>query len=408
MRLKRLHIDSMAQVKDELERIGVHPQGCEIMAPKAAVRLIKVFGVKAWIANILKQEMLSIGADAGVAYGCIDCSVALSDVLLIGTVSHYHQLKAKLERQSPELREIGEAALHMALEEPLAQWVWQCRDVSLQLGTRTLIMGIINVTPDSFSDGGAYLDPKNAVELGKRLVAEGADILDIGGESTRPGAQPVTADDEMRRVLPVIEQLKAVTHIPISLDTRKSKVAQAGLDLGVEIINDVTGLRGDSQMKDVVAQARAGAIIMHMQGNPQTMQVSPTYQDLLGELEDFFTMQMQMANKAGITPAQVVVDPGIGFGKTLVHNLEILQNLARLRSTVQRPVLVGVSRKSFIGKILDLPVEERLEGTAAAVAVAVLHGADIVRVHDVKTMRRVVGVVDALVNCGNLATQDSG
>ncbi len=408
MRLKRLHIDTMAQVKAELERIGVHPQGCEIMAPKAVVRLIKVFEVKPWVANILKQEMLSIGADAGVAYGCIDCSVSLSDVLLIGTVSHYCQLKAKLERQSPQLREIGDAALRMALEESSARWVWQCRDVQLHPGARTLIMGIINVTPDSFSNGGPYLDPKSAVELGKRLAAEGADILDIGGESTRPGAQPVPADEEMRRVLPVIEQLKAETQIPISLDTRKSEVAQAGLDLGVEVINDVTGLRGDSRMKDVVARAHAGVVIMHMQGTPQTMQLNPTYEDLLGELEDFFSTQMQMGNEAGIMPEQVVIDPGIGFGKTLAHNLEILTNLARLRSAAARPVLVGVSRKSFIGKILDLPVEERLEGSAAAVAAAVLNGADIVRVHDVKAMRRVVGVADALANRGNLATQENG
>ena len=255
---------------------------------------------------------------------------------------------------------------------------------------------------------GSMFDSKSAVELGKRLAAEGADILDVGGESTRPGAQPVTVDEEMRRVLPVIEQLKAEIQVPISLDTRKSEVAQAGLDLGVEIINDVTGLRGDSRMKDVVARAHAGVVIMHMQGTPQTMQLNPTYEDLLGELEDFFSTQMQMGNEAGIMPEQVVIDPGIGFGKTLAHNLEILTNLARLRSAAGRPVLVGVSRKSFIGKILDLPVEERLEGSAAAVAAAVLNGADIVRVHDVKAMRRVVRMVDALANRGNLATQENG
>jgi dihydropteroate synthase len=407
MRLKCLHIETLARVREELERIGVHPQGCEIMAPKALVRLVKVCDVKPLVANILKQEMLSIGGDAGVAYGCIDCSVASSDVLLIGTVSHYHQLKTKLERQSPQLQEVGEAALRLALEEPSANWVWQCRDISLPVASRTLIMGIINVTPDSFSDGGSYLDQGGAIELGRRFAAEGADIVDIGGESTRPGAQPVPPDEEMRRVLPVIEQLKAETQIPISLDTRKSKVAQAGLDLGVDIINDVTGLRGDSQMKEVVAGARAGVVIMHMQGTPQTMQENPTYDDLLGELEEFFSVQMHTASQAGITPEQLVIDPGIGFGKTVAHNLEILGNLKRLRSSAGRPILVGVSRKSFIGKILNLPVEERFEGTAAAVAASVLNGANIVRVHDVKAMRRVVDVVDALANAAKGASMEN-
>ena len=400
MQLKRLHIDTQEQVKEELERIGVHPQGCEIMVPKAIMRLIKIFDVKAWVANILKQEMLSIGGDAGVAYGCIDCSVSSSDVLLIGTVSHYRQLKAKLERQSAQLCEIGDAALRMALEEPSARWVWQCRDVSLSLGARTLIMGVINVTPDSFSDGGRYLEPESAVELGRKLAAEGADILDIGGESTRPGAQPIAVDEEMQRVLPVIKQLKAEMQIPISLDTKKSDVAQAGLDLGVEIINDVTGLRGDTRMKDIIAKARAGVVIMHMQGKPQTMQLNPTYENLLGEMEDFFSNQIQVANETGIKPEQMVIDPGIGFGKTVEQNLELLNRTNEIKS-LGFPLLIGPSRKSFIGYTLDLPPDQRAEGTAATVAVAILRGADIVRVHDVEMIARVAKMTDAVVRRNN-------
>jgi len=271
-------------------------------------------------------------------------------------------------------------------------------------------MGILNVTPDSFSDGGRYLDPDAAVARAKEMAAEGADIIDIGGESTRPGAEPVGADEELRRVLPVIERLGGDCP-PVSIDTSKAAVARAALAAGASIVNDVTALRGDREMAAVVAESGAGLVLMHMRGEPRTMQKNPRYDDVVGEIGAFFEERLDFARRAGIAPEQIVLDPGIGFGKTLSHNLEILRRLGEFLR-LGRPVLVGPSRKSFIGHILGTPVEQRLEGTAAAVAAAVLGRASVVRVHDVKEMRRVALVAEAIREGrsagGEAASESSG
>jgi len=267
--------------------------------------------------------------------------------------------------------------------------------LDLSLGPRTLLMGILNVTPDSFSDGGLYLKTDEAVRRGETLADEGADLIDIGGESSRPGADPAPVEEEIQRVVPVIERLAKRLAIPISIDTRKTEVARRALAAGARIVNDISALRFDPEMAPLVAQEGVPVVLMHMQGTPKTMQARPVYTDVIREIRDFFETRIQWAEQSGISRNSIVLDPGIGFGKTAEHNLEILSRLGELGAS-GRPLLIGPSRKSFIGRVLGLPVEERLEGTAAAVAVGVLNGASIVRVHDVKAMGRVVRMVEAI------------
>jgi dihydropteroate synthase len=254
-------------------------------------------------------------------------------------------------------------------------------------------MGILNVTPDSFSDGGRYLDPAAAVEHGLRLVSEGADFLDVGGESTRPGSARVSAREEMDRILPVVAALSKATDVPVSIDTCKADVARAALDAGASLINDVTALRFDTSMTALAAEKQVPVILMHMRGTPETMQDSPSYGDVVAEVAEFLRDAAGRAAAGGVRT--VILDPGIGFGKSLAHNLAILNNIGAI-AALGHPVLVGPSRKSFIGGILNLDADRRLEGTAAAVAASVAGGASIVRVHDVEPIVRLVRVLDAI------------
>jgi dihydropteroate synthase len=257
-------------------------------------------------------------------------------------------------------------------------------------------MGIINVTPDSFYDGGKRFDSARAAADGFDMIASGAEILDIGGESTRPGAQPVSLDEELRRVLPVIRELRKVSRVPISVDTYKEAVARAALDVGADIVNDISALRFDPGMAELVAGEGVPIILMHMQGEPRTMQREPHYGDVVREVREFLAERARSANQAGIAQEQIIIDPGIGFGKTLAHNLALLKNLQSLKS-VGQPLLIGVSRKAFIGKILSAAApEERLEGSLAAAVAAALSGANILRVHDVSETVRAVRVADAI------------
>ncbi len=265
---------------------------------------------------------------------------------------------------------------------------------SWTLSGRTLVMGILNVTPDSFSDGGAYLNVDRAVERGLRMVEEGADIIDVGGESSRPGAEPVDVEEELRRVVPVVEAL-VKEGVAVSVDTTKSKVAEETLNLGAEIINDISALRFDPLMAGVCAGKRAAVVLMHMRGDPKTMQSRTAYEDIMGEIYGFLKERMDYALSSGIEVERIALDPGIGFAKTVEGNLEIINRLERL-SGLGRPVLVGPSRKSFIGSVLGVDINERLTGTIAALSVAILRGARIVRVHDVKEARQAADLVDAI------------
>ena len=266
----------------------------------------------------------------------------------------------------------------------------------LDLTRKTHIMGILNITPDSFSDGGRHFDRATAVEQGFRMVEDGADIIDIGGESTRPGSEPVSVDEELRRTIPVIEELAKRISVPLSIDTYKAEVAQKALEAGASIINDISGLRFDPEMPKVVAKFNVPVVMMHIKGKPKDMQQNPVYEALIPEIMDYFRISIRLAKKFGIREDLMVLDPGIGFGKTFDHNLELLNNLEQL-TLLEKPLLIGPSRKAFIGKILgETAATERLEGTAAAVAVSIMKGANIIRVHDVKEMAKVARVVDAI------------
>jgi dihydropteroate synthase len=258
-----------------------------------------------------------------------------------------------------------------------------------------LVMGVLNVTPDSFSDGGRYLDPDAAVRHALEMADEGADIIDIGAESSRPGAQPVSESEELRRLIPVVREVCRRVVVPVSVDTTKAGVARAALDAGAAIVNDISACQADPAMLPVVADAGAGLVLMHMQGTPQTMQRAPHYRSVVDEVREFLRERLQIAVRAGVAAEQILLDPGIGFGKNLEHNLALLARLDALHS-LGRPILVGVSRKSFIGEVLGRGLDDRLMGTAAAVAAAVSRGARVVRVHDVKAMRDVVRMTDAI------------
>jgi dihydropteroate synthase len=267
---------------------------------------------------------------------------------------------------------------------------------SFDFTQRTYIMGILNVTPDSFSDGGVYFHKEKAVEHALRMQEDGADIIDIGGESTRPGAKAVTLKEEIKRVVPVIEALAKKVSIPISIDTYKAAVADAAISAGASIINDISGLRFDKRMPQVAARHQTPVVIMHIKGTPKNMQKNPSYKALIPEIVDYLTESIAIARDAGIPDEMIIIDPGIGFGKTLEHNLEIINRLHEFKG-FEKPILIGPSRKSFIGKTLGgLPAEERVEGTASAVAIGIFNGANIIRVHDVKAMCRVAKVADAV------------
>lgn len=262
---------------------------------------------------------------------------------------------------------------------------------------RTLIMGVVNVTPDSFSDGDSYFESDRAVERARFLAANGADIIDIGGESTRPGAETVSEEEEIRRVIPAIEHVSKKLKLTVSVDTTKSAVARAALECGASIVNDISGLREDRRVADVVAQFNAGLVLMHRRGNAKTMQQFTEYRDLIGDITEELRESIDIAEKAGVPFENIALDPGIGFSKTTEQNLFILKNLSRLKE-LGRPVLVGTSRKSFIGKTLGCEVDKRVFGTAATVALAVAYGANIVRVHDIEEMRDVVKMSEAVLN----------
>jgi len=277
------------------------------------------------------------------------------------------------------------------------EYILQVNGKNHFLGLKTWIMGVINVTPDSFSDGGLYFDKEKAIERGMALEAEGADIIDVGGESTKPGSDPIPEEEELRRVIPVITTLRKRVNSLISVDTMKSDVAQAALEVGADIINDISSFRFDSRMPSLAAQKEAPVILMHMKGVPKTMQDNPFYEDVLLEVKTFFREKIDQAQKSGIKKEKIIIDPGIGFGKRLKDNLTLINRL-QIFEDLGCPILVGVSRKSFIGKILNLPASERLEGTIASAILSVVNGAHILRVHDVAAVKKAVIVAEAIIN----------
>ncbi len=400
-RPRLVRIDSLDDAVSEISGIGCDPAGVKIMAPKALSLVIRVDGVSIPMAQILKEEMLSAGAEVARAKGAVNFSIDSTDVLMMGTVKQYQRVLKKLAVQPFGLKALGLEIADLVKDyshRPQPRTI-TCGKHTLRLGHRTQIMGVLNLTPDSFSGDGladtATPDLDAIVRVAQAQVDAGADILDIGGESTRPRSEPVTAEEERRRVIPAIEAIASSVDAPISIDTYKAGVAKAAIDAGATMINDISGLNSDQGLAKVAAETGVPLVLMHMLKTPKTMQDGIEYRDLMGDILDGLARSIELAERAGVASEQLIVDPGIGFGKTIEHNLEIMRRLSELRS-LGRAVLVGTSRKSFIGKILDLPPESRVEGTAATVALSIAGGADIVRVHDVEQMSRVAKLADAV------------
>ena len=393
-----LAIITPEQARIELERIGVDPAGVAMMAGKMFTRCVRFNSLECRQANILKQEMLSLGGDAAVARGSVACSINGTDAILIGTDKQLHLLCGKLKAQPfglPLLAEVLTRLLSNIAGSP-EKWVTPRREFSLK---RPLIMGILNLTPDSFSDGGLFNNPDCAVEHALKMEAEGADIIDIGGESTRPGAKALSADEEIGRILPVIERLSGRLCCAISVDTWKSSVASAAISAGAEIINDISGFSFDPLMADVAARSTIAAVLMHTRGKPDGMQQDTGYSDLMTEIVEQLQNLVSRAVESGVARDRIAVDPGIGFGKDAAGNLEILRRLGELKS-LGLPIMTGTSRKSFIGAVLGQPVaSERIYGTAATVALSVANGASILRVHDVRAMRETADMAQAVIQC---------
>jgi len=382
--------------------LKVDPYGRRIMLPKAVSHLLYIESLPAISANILKQEMLSLGGDTAVSRDALTGKTRFSGCLLMGTLAQYQRLSQKLSRQPLGLAQLSRQLQSCLENYAQDKFVLELGRARLNLGRRTHIMGIVNITPDSFSGDGMYgswvvghgSGINRIIQFAEKLAQEGADIIDIGGESSRPGAKPVPLKEELRRTIPVVKALAKRIKTPISIDTRKPEVAKAALDNGAAMVNDISGLRRQAMVK-VVKQRRAAVVIMHMRGDPRSMQNAPAYSSLIDEIAGFLQSAVRRAQDAGISPGKIVVDPGIGFGKTLRHNLEILKRLGEFRA-LGRPIMVGPSRKSFLGEILKSGPRERVFGTVAGCLVAAQNGAKIVRVHDVKAVAQALNIFDAV------------
>ncbi len=389
-------LNTEAEAAEVLESIGTDAYGVGAMAPKMCHLNLLIKDLPCPTANIMKQEMLSLGGDVAVARGAVACSIEKTDALVMGTRKQVGRFAEKIEKQPFGLSAIAKEIARVLENIGKDAFRLETPRRTIELGKRTLVMGIINVTPDSFSDGGKLVDAGAAVRRGVEMEEEGADILDVGGESSRPGAMTVSEEEELRRVIPVVEGLAARVGIPISVDTAKAKVAKAALEAGAEVVNDITALNGDDRMAEIAAELKAPVVLMHIRGTPRTMQEGDlSYGDLFFEVIDHLAGSIRLALDAGVDPDRIIVDPGIGFGKGLRDNIRLLKGLGEFK-VLGKPIMVGTSRKAFIGAITGREAAERLEGTAATVTAAILNGAHIVRVHDVGFMKRVAAMADAI------------
>jgi dihydropteroate synthase len=366
-----------------LAEAGVDPHGARIIEPKTEMMILRADGLPAPAANIIKQQLLSIGGDAAVHREVITGSPARSSVFMIADRNRLTQLPAKLARQPFGLMELGTGIERLleALDHPPSRIPLPKGEIDLTAGP--VVAGVLNVTPDSFSDGGSFLDPGRALERAAAMIEEGADLIDIGAESTRPGAAEIDASEELARLRPVLDRLAATVPVPISIDTRKASVARAAIDAGAGIINDVSGLRHDPAMVATAVATGAAVVVMHMQGTPESMQRNPSYEDPTSEIIAWFEERIGELVRTGIDRTKIIIDPGIGFGKRLEDNLSILAEIGDFRG-FGLPVMIGYSRKAFIGGATGRGAAERLAGGLAALAKCLAGGVTIVRVHDVK------------------------
>ena len=386
-----LKINQPEQLLEEFRAIGADEAGIRLMLPKAETKLIKLYQVSLKAANLLKQEMLSRGGDAVLHRDVSTLKRDFSDLILIGTRRQFFEIIHKLKVQPFGLKHIGNE-IQQVLKRELAfekEKVIFANRKEVTIGKRTLVMGILNVTPDSFSDGGKFNRVDTAIAHAKEMVAAGADMIDIGGESTRPGHEEVSLDEELDRVIPVVQRLSKEIDVPISIDTYKAEVAKQAIEAGAHIINDIWGLKKDPEMASVVAELNVPVIIMH---NRTGTNYNSLIDDIIQDLWD----SIDIARKAGVNDQQIILDPGIGFAKTYEQNLMVMNRLDEIVH-MGFPVLLGTSRKSMIGMTLDLPVDDRVEGTAATVALGIAKGCKIIRIHDVKEMSRVAKMMDVMM-----------
>lgn len=393
-----VRVENLAEARRLLEELGSDSAGIGIMFPKMVHLVVAVENVQARASHIIKQVMLSRGAECATPRDVFLKDTEPVEVILMGTLSQFRQAVKNLSTQPFGLSGLARQLKSLIKEverEAGPPRAVEAGRYELDVGGRTLVMGVLNVTPDSFSDGGKYYSMESARDRALEMAESGADMVDIGGESSRPRAEPVSLEEEIQRTIPVIEALQGEIDVPISIDTCKTEVARRALDAGAVIINDISGLRFDQGMIPLAAGTGAPVIIMHMQGTPRDMQQDPGYQDVAADIMRFLRQRSLEAIAGGVKPGQIMVDPGIGFGKTVEHNLEIMRRLDEFKS-LGFPLVLGTSRKSFIGSVLGRPAEERIMGTAATVAFAIDRGVDVVRVHDVEEMVDVVRMVDAM------------
>lgn len=380
--------------KEMLLGCGIDPAALPIILPKTRHLNLLIEDVKLYAANILKQTMLSIGGDVAIHRGVINGKKPLSSCIITGDLRHFKKLEERL-RQQPGLasmadtirQQIHPGENHLDLDLCSHHYHWEATP---------LIMGILNATPDSFSDGGLWNDLDKAVDHCMEMVEQGAQIIDIGGESSRPGSREVDRETEVSRVIPLIEKLAARIDVPISIDTKKADVARMAIDAGAGMVNDISALRDDPDMMEVIADTGSGICLMHMRGTPKTMQKNTGYDDIITEVYNFLDERVNTCVQAGVSPSSIIIDPGIGFGKDLKGNLGLIGRMQEFKS-LGMPLLVGHSRKSFIGQTLDTQVNDRDEGTDAVTAWSVMEGADIIRVHDITHAQRTRSVIRSIM-----------
>jgi dihydropteroate synthase len=391
-----LEWERLSEIAREIERTESDPEGVGIMTRKGRIFPVRLSHVSLKASPLLKQEMLSVGGDSAHARGIADHSVDASPVILLATWGQYRRALPKLRREPFGLKDLADEVDH-ALRAYAAHAPRTIPGAhgSFLLGDLPRVMGVVNVTPDSFSDGGRFLEPSAAVAVARSMVEDGASVIDIGGESTRPGATPVSPDMEWKRIGPVIESLRGELGVPLSVDTRHAEVAELAVGAGADIVNDVEGLRSE-EMRRVVARSGAAAVAMHMRGTPETMQNDLEYADLRGEVYAELARATDEAVRAGIAGEKLLVDPGLGFGKSHEQSLELLAHLGEFRS-LGYPVVVGASRKSFLGAVVgSREVGDRLEAGLAAAVIAAERGAALVRTHEVAPTVRALSVVAAM------------
>ncbi len=392
-------------LNDELRKIGCDEKAISILNKKFDIFPIKIIGMKPALANIIKQEMISCKGDAVVHAKSISCAIDKTDVLLLGTDSIYQNFFKKMEYQnSPYLIDMAKQLKKMIEyfhSRIPSQSIKEKKKIDY---SKPVIMGILNITKDSFYDGGKYLEIDKALNRCEEMITEGADIIDIGAESSRPGAEPVTAEEELEKIAPLVEKISKNMYTIISVDTTKSQVADEALKAGADIINDISGLRFDEKMAGIIQKHQALVVIMHMKGTPKDMQKEPFYEDVVRELVEYFDERIDFALNSGIIRNNIIIDPGIGFGKRLEDNKAIIKNLSSFRK-YGLPILIGASRKSMIGMLLDgikdkeqktAAPEKRLYGTLGIHAASYLQGADIFRVHDVKEHYEMLNVIHSI------------